>query len=122
MSGREWRSTRPKELGAEWELRDAPARFAATVAVDIDRESFLWAARWAPPAELAKPWIEETAEGPVYHPAIHPIKEHGREWTLEDARAAAEEAIDRIVAKVAELHLDEMARPPKSTDRKVKRR
>lgn len=122
---RTWEKTRPDALGPEWWIEDAPKGFSAVVALDIDRESFLWAAHWRPPAELAKPWIEPPGAGgqAVMHEAVQPKKMQGRELTLEDAKEAGEEAMERLIAIVREEKIDEMPRPPKaSKPKKVARR
>ena len=118
---RTYKLTRPFELGAEWEADDLPKGFTGTIALDMDRESFLWALVWMPPAKFGQPWNEQTDEGPVYHDAIRPIREHGKELTKEDAIEELEKAFERVKPRVSALKLEELAgpgKPPKAAKRR----
>jgi hypothetical protein len=119
---RTWARTRPNELGAEWEGDDAPKGFTMTIAVDMDRESFLWAVVWQPPVKFATSWNEKREDGQEFrHEAIRAIREHGKELTREDAIEECEKALERIKPKVAALKLEEL-NPPTKAPPKAKRR
>lgn len=114
--------TRSLELGAEWTGDDPPKGFTMTIAVDMDRESFLWAVVWQPPTKYAQPWNEQREDGNEYrHPGIRPIREGGKELTKEDAIAEAERALEVMKPRVEALRLDNLNPPAKAPPKRRKR-